>query len=157
MGHLRSGGWGSVIIFDCTVIELGGHGNNHMVKVGVEVTTLWDIKTKWWGIMVTCQQVVWVVDKTGLMGTSLGQLWWPNTLVSILGLMDSHVWWPDSVMDLALSEVPLLEVIRSILLMGRVDLGQEFHLLSEFDLIKTFLNEEIVLLMHSSVATLAGS
>jgi hypothetical protein len=52
-------------------MELRGHGNNHVIEVGVKVTTLRDIETKWWGIMVTCEQVVWVVDKTGLMGTSL--------------------------------------------------------------------------------------
>lgn len=128
-----------------------------MIEVGVEVTTFWDIETKWWGIMVTCKQVVWVVDKTGLMGTSLGQLWWPNTLVSILSLMDSHVWWPDSVMDLTLSKVPLLEVVRTILLMSWVDLRQVNHLLSQFNLIETFFNKKIVFLMHSTVASLAGS
>jgi hypothetical protein len=71
--------------------------------------------------------------------------------------MDGHVGWPDSVVNLTLSEVPLLEVVRAVLLMTRMDLGQVDHLLSELDLGETFVDEEIVLLMHGTVATLAGS
>jgi len=71
--------------------------------------------------VITGEQIVWVVGKTGLMGGSLGEFWWPDTLVGIFSLMDGHVWWPDSVLDLSLSEVPLLEVITSVLLMSGVN------------------------------------
>lgn len=107
--------------------------------------------------MVARQQVVGVVRETRLMGGGLGELWRPDTLVGVLGLMDSHVWWPDSIMDLSLTEVPLLEVVTSVLLMGWVNLGEIDHLAAELNLGETFLDEQIVFLMHSSVAALAGS
>ena len=71
--------------------------------------------------------------------------------------MDSHVGGPDSVVNFALTEVPLLEVVRAVLLMGGVHLGQVDHLLSEFVLLETFVDEQIVLLMHGTVASRAGS
>ena len=38
-----------------------------------------------------------------------------------------------------------------------VDLGQVDHLASQLDLGETFVNEQIVLLMHGAVAALAGT
>jgi hypothetical protein len=60
-------------------------------------------------------------------------------------------------MDLTLTEVPLLEVVTAVLLMGGVDLGQENHLGTEFLLGETLFDKEIVFLMHSTVAALAGT
>ena len=71
--------------------------------------------------------------------------------------MDSHVWWPDSVRDSSLSVVPLLEEVRSVLLMGWMDLGKVDHLGFELLLLETLVHQEIVLLMHGTVASLAGS
>jgi len=138
-------------------VQLGGHGNNHVIEVGVEVATLRDIKTEWGSVVVASQQVIGVVGETRLHVTCLGQLWGPHTLVGVLGLMDGHVGWPDSVVNSALSEVPLLEVIRAVLLMTRVNFGQEDHLGSQLVLLETFVNKEIVLLMHSAVAALAST
>jgi len=111
VGHLWSGSWGTIVVLNHTVVQLWGHGDNHVIVVWVEVATLWHIKTEWWCVMVTGQQVVWVVGQTRLHVTSLGQLWWPHTLVGVLSLMDGHVGWPDSVVNLSLTEVPLLEVV----------------------------------------------
>jgi hypothetical protein len=58
-------------------------------------------------------------------------------------------------MDDSLSEVPLLEVIASVLLVSGVDLGSEDHPVHQFSLLETLVDEEIVLLMHGSVAALA--
>jgi hypothetical protein len=157
VGHLGSGGGGTVVVLDHTIVKLGRHSNNHVIVVGVEVTTLGHIKTKWRCVMVTSEQVVGVVGDTRLHRTGLGQLRRPDTLIGVLGLMDGHVRWPDSVLNLTLSEVPLLEVVRTILLMTGVDLGQVNHLGSEFDLGETFVDKEIILLMHSTVAALTGS
>jgi hypothetical protein len=41
--------------------------------------------------------------------------------------------------------------------MSWVNLGQEDHLASEFNLLETFIDQEIVFLMHGTVATLTGS
>ena len=60
-------------------------------------------------------------------------------------------------MDHTLSEVPLLEVIASVLLMGRVDLGSKDHSVHELSLLETLVYQEIVLLMHGTVAALARS
>jgi len=91
------------------------------------------------------------------MGSGLGEFWRPNTLIGIFSLMNGHVWWPDSVMDLSLAEIPLLEVITSVFLMSRVNLGKIDHLAAQFDLSETFINEQVVFLMHGTVAALAGS
>lgn len=157
VSHLRSRSWSTIFELNHTVVKLGRHGNNHVIEVRIEITTFGNIMTKWSSVVVSSQQVVRIVGKTGLMGTSFGKFWWPNTLVGILSLMDSHVWWPDSVMDLSLSEVPLLEVITSVLLMSRVNFGQVDHLGHEFSLSETLVDEKIVLLVHSAVTALAGS
>lgn len=60
-------------------------------------------------------------------------------------------------MDLTLSEVPFLEEVTAILLMRGMDLRKVHHLLLEFHLGETLLHEEIILLVHGSVAALAGS
>ena len=60
-------------------------------------------------------------------------------------------------MDHTLSEVPLLEVITSVLLVGGVDLGSENHAVHELSLLETLVDQEIVLLMHGTVASLARS
>ena len=71
--------------------------------------------------------------------------------------MDSHIWRPHSIVDDSLSEVPFLEEITSVLLMSWVNLWEEDHLLHELILFETLVNQEIVFLMHSSVASLACS
>lgn len=48
VGHLGCGGGGTIIILDHTIVKLGRHGDNHMIVVGVEVTTLGHIETEWW-------------------------------------------------------------------------------------------------------------
>ena len=137
-------------------MELRGHRNDHMIVVRVEVATLGHIKAERWGVVVTSEQVVGVVDKTRLMGSSLGELRGPDSHVGVLSLMDSHIWWPDSVMDLTLPEVPLLEEVTAVLLMSGMDLRKVHHFALEFHLGETLVDEKIVLLVHSSVAALAG-
>ena len=107
--------------------------------------------------MVPGKQVVRVVDQTRLMGSSLGKLGGPHSHVGVLCLMDSHIGWPDPVMDLTLTEVPFLEEVTAVLLMRGMDLRKVHHLLLEFHLGETLLNEEIVLLVNGSVAALARS
>jgi hypothetical protein len=138
-------------------VELRRHSDDHVIEVGVEVTTLGDIKTEGWVIVVTGQQVVGVVDQTGGVGGGLGELRGPHTVVGILGLMNGEVGWPDSIMDLSLSEVPLLEVVSTVLLVSRMDFGGKDHLVHKFSLLESLVDQEIVLLMHSSVAALARS
>lgn len=157
MGHLRRGGWGSIVVLNHTVVQLWGHGDNHVIEVGVEITTLRNVVAEGGFVMETSQQVVSIVGQTDLVSSDLAEIWGPDTLVGLLCLMDSHVGWPDSVVDLALTEVPLLEVVRSILLVSWVDLGQVNHLASKLNLSETLVDEQIILLMHSAVATLAGS
>ena len=71
--------------------------------------------------------------------------------------MDSHVWWPHSIVNTSLSKVPFLEEISSVFLMTWVDLWKINHLVHELSLFETLVYQEIILLMHSSVATLTGS
>mgnify|MGYP006974871390 FL=1 len=60
-------------------------------------------------------------------------------------------------MDDSLSVVPLLEEVTSVFLMTWMDLWKIDHLVREFPLHETLVDQEIVFLMDSSVATLAGS
>jgi len=157
MGHLGSGRGGAVVVLDHAVMELRGHGDDHVIVVRVEVTTLGHIKTERRRIMVASQQVVWIVDKSRLMGSSFGQLRGPYTHVGVLRLMDSHIGRPDSVMDLPLSEVPFLEEVTSVLLMRGMHLREVLHGLLELHLSETLADEKIVFLVHGTVATLARS
>jgi hypothetical protein len=58
-------------------------------------------------------------------------------------------------MNDSLSEVPLLEVVSSVFLMSWVDLRCEDHFAHQLSLFKSLVHKQIVLLMHSSVTTLA--
>merc|ERR1712167_80762 len=60
-------------------------------------------------------------------------------------------------MDHALTVVPLLEVVTSVLLMGRVNSGKVLHHGEELCLLETLVHQQVVFLMHSSVASLARS
>ena len=60
-------------------------------------------------------------------------------------------------MDLSLPIVPLLEVVTSVLLMGGMDLGEVDHPLLELHLGEALVDDKVVLLMHGSMASLAGS
>jgi hypothetical protein len=71
MSHLGSGRRSTVIVFDHTIMELRGHSNNHVIEVWVEITTLRYINTEWGTVVITSQQVVGVVMKTRVHGTSL--------------------------------------------------------------------------------------
>ena len=93
-----------------------------MIEVGIEVTTFWNVVTERGFVMETSQQVVSVVGQADLVSCNLAQIWGPDTLVGLLGLMNSHIGWPDSVVDLALTEVPLLEVVTAVLLVGWMNL-----------------------------------
>mmetsp|Transcript_30226 Transcript_30226/g.40176 ORF Transcript_30226/g.40176 Transcript_30226/m.40176 type:complete len:346 (-) Transcript_30226:171-1208(-) len=157
VGHLGRGGRSAILVFDHAVMELRGHGDDHVIVVRVEVATLGDIETEGRRVVVAGQQVVGVVDETGLVSARLGQLGRPHAHVGVLGLMDGHVGWPDSVVDLALAVIPLLEEVASVFLMGGVHLRQIHHLLLELHLPETLVHEQIVLLVHGTVAALAGT
>lgn len=128
-----------------------------MIVVWVEVSAFWNIDTERWGVVITGQQIVRVVDETWVMGVCLGQIWWPDTLIGVLSLMDSHVWWPHSIVDNSLSAVPLLEEVTSVFLMCWMHFWEVNHLLHELVLIETLVDQEIILLMHGSVTALASS
>ena len=138
-------------------MELRGHGNDHVIIVGIEVAALGNVQTEGSVVVVTCQQVVRVVNQTWLMSVSLRELRRPHTIVGVLCLMNCEVGCPDSIMNHTLSEVPLLEVIASVLLMGGVDLGSIDHAVHELSLLETLVDQEIILLMHGTVAALARS
>ena len=138
-------------------MELLRHSNNHVIVVWIEVSTLWYIKTEWWVVVVSRQQVVRIVDQTRVVRSCLGEIWRPDTEVGILGLMNSHVWWPHSVVDDSLSKVPLLEEVSSVLLMSWMNLRQVDHLFHKLILSETLVHQQVILLMHGSVASLTGS
>lgn len=58
-------------------------------------------------------------------------------------------------MNDSLSEVPLLEVVSSVFLMSWVDLRGEDHFAHQFSLFESLVHKQIILLMHSSVTSLA--
>jgi len=155
MRHLRCRCGYAIVILDHTVVQLRGHSDNHVIVVRVEVAALGDIDTEWRLVVVAGHEIVGVVRETGGHGGGLGEFWGPHAQVGSLGLVDGLVWWPDSVMDNALTIIPLLEEVTAMLLMSGVDTGQELHGLVKLCLLETLVHKEIVFLMHGSVATLA--
>ena len=136
-------------------MELLRHSNNHVVVVWVEMSSLWDIETEWWVVVVTGQEIVGVVDKTWGHHVYLREIWWPDTKVGSLGLVHSLVWWPHSVVDNSLPDIPLLEEVALIFLMSWSNLLELDHSVHEFSLLEDLVDHEIVFLMDSSVAALA--
>jgi len=140
MCHLRSTRWHSIFILNHSIMQLRGHSNNHMIKVGIKISTFWYIMSKWRSIMITCQQIIRIVDKTRLMGSNLWQFWGPDSTVCSFSLVDCKIGRPHPVMDLSLSIVPLLEVVTFVFLMGRVDSWGKDHLVHKFSLLETLVN-----------------
>ena len=60
-------------------------------------------------------------------------------------------------MDHSLPVVPLLEIISFVLLMRWMQFLQKDHSVHQLSLSKTFINKQIVFLMHRSMTTLAHS
>jgi hypothetical protein len=121
-------------------MELGRHGNDHVIKVGVEVSAFRDIQTEGRVVVVTSQQVVGVVDHTRAVVESLRQIWGPHSHVRILGLVHGHVRRPHAVINDSLSEVPLLEIVTLVLLVGGVNLREEDHLVNQLSLLETLVH-----------------
>jgi len=71
MGHLWSGCFGTIIVFNHTVMELWRHSNDHVIVVWVEMSSLWNIKTEWRIVMISSHQVIRIVDETWRVGSSL--------------------------------------------------------------------------------------
>lgn len=72
VSHLRSRGRSAIIVLYHTVMQLGRHCYDHMIEVGIEVTTFWHIVTKGRVVVVTCHYVVRIVDDSTTMGSSSG-------------------------------------------------------------------------------------
>ena len=64
---------------------------------------------------------------------------------------------PHSIMDHSLPVVPLLEIISFVLLMSWMQFLQKDHSVHQLSLSETFINKQIVFLMHRTVTTLANS
>tara|TARA_B110000305_G_C19310800_1_gene573888 strand:+ start:78 stop:512 length:435 start_codon:yes stop_codon:yes gene_type:complete len=72
MSHLWGRSWSAIFILDHTIMKLRRHSNNHVIVVWVEMSTLWDVETEWRIVVVSSQQIVWIVDQTRVMRSSLG-------------------------------------------------------------------------------------
>jgi len=131
MGHLGSRRRGTVLVLDHSVVELRGHSDDHVIVVRVEVPALRDVESEGRAVVVAGQEVIRVVDVSRAVGDSLGQILGPESSVGVLSVMHGEVWWPDAVMDLSLSEVPLLEEVALVFLMSRMNLAKEDHLVHQ--------------------------
>ena len=138
-------------------MELRRHTDDHVIVVGIEVSAFRNIESKRWVVVIASQQVIRVVDVSWTVGSSLGEVLGPESSVSVLGVVHGKVWRPDSVMNSSLSEVPLLEEVAFVLLVARVDFAEEDHLVHEFPLFETLVDEQVVFFVDGSVAALAGS
>lgn len=64
MGHLWGTSWCTILILYHTIMELRRHSNNHVIKVWIEISTFWYIKTEWWIVVISSQKIIWIVDQT---------------------------------------------------------------------------------------------
>lgn len=120
IGHLRGRGRGTIIIINHTVIELTGHTNNHMIKVGVEVLALGDIQTLGRLVVVTGQDVVDVVESSGSV-TDLGEVSGPHPAVGVLALLLGVVGGVNTVVDQTVTVLPLLVIVLFEVMVSGVD------------------------------------
>lgn len=139
MSHLWCTWRNTIIVFNHAIVQLRRHSNNHMIEIWIEESTFWNIMTEGRIIVISCQQVVGVVDETWWVRIGLGQLGWPHTLISTFSLMHCEIRGPDSVMDDSLSEVPFLEVISSVFLMSWMNSWSVDHLSHQLSLFETLV------------------
>ena len=154
VGHLGSGGWGSIFVFEHPVVELSGHTEDHMVIVGVEVFSFGDVHAIWGLEVVACHDVVDIVDSSW-SHSDLGEIYGPDTAVGIFCLILGEVGGVDMIVDEAITLIPLLIVI----LLEMVVSGMDSEVLSnpggQFQLFVCLVKKQIVLFTHHTVAVCA--
>ena len=122
MCHLRCTWWYSIVVFNHPIVQLWRHSNNHVIKIGIEESTFWNIMTERWVVMEPSQNVIGVVDETWRVWVHFGKIRRPYSLVSAFGLMYSEIRGPHSIMDNSLPEVPFLEEISLVFLVSWMEL-----------------------------------
>lgn len=80
-----------------------------MAEIRVEVLAFWDFKSIRWSVVISCQNVVDVVDSTWSI-SNLREISRPNSSIGILGLILGDVVGIDVVMNIPGSLVPFLVV-----------------------------------------------
>jgi hypothetical protein len=83
--------------------------------------------SKWWIIMISCEQIIRIINHSWRMGISFWQFRWPNSTISIFSLMNCKIRSPDSIMNNTLTEVPFLEVVSLVFLMSWMNFRWENH------------------------------
>jgi len=139
--HLGSRSGSSVVVLNHAVVQLWGHSDDHVVVVRVEESSLRHIQTKRRVVVETGHQVIDVVDVSGVVRSSLGEILGPETSVGVLCVMHSEIRGPYSIMDRSLSIIPFLEEITLILLMCWMHFSKENHLIHKFSLFETLINK----------------
>ena len=127
-----------------------------MIEVRIEVFSLRDIHAERRGEVISCGDIIDVVETTG-SELDLGEISWPNTSVSILSLILGEIWWVDVIGDDSISLIPFLEVVLLEMLMSRVD-SEIAHHLCKLELLVCLIKEIIVLLVDHTmtVATISS-
>jgi hypothetical protein len=137
-------------------VKLWRHSNDHVIEVGIEVSSFWDIMSEGRVVVEPSHDIVGIVNESWGVGIHFGKIRRPDSLIGTFSLMNSEVRRPHSVMDNSLSEVPFLEEVSLVLLVSWVKLRKEDHFVNKFSLLETLIHQEIVLLMNSAMATLAS-
>ena len=120
-----------------------------MIEVRIEVFSLRDIHAERRGKVISCGDIIDVVETTG-SELDLGEISWPNTSVSILSLILGEIWWVDVIGDDSISLIPFLEVVLLEMLMSRVN-SEIAHHLCKLELLVSLVKKIIVFLVDHTV------
>ena len=121
-----------------------------MIEVWIEGFSLRDIHAEGRWEVISCGNVVDIVETTG-SELDLGEISWPNTTISILSLILGEIWWVNVIGNDSISFVPFLEVVLLEVLMSRVD-SEIAHHLSQLELLVSLVKEIVVLLVDHTMA-----
>ena len=128
-----------------------------MIEVRIEILSFRDVNTKRRLVVITSQHIIHISRQAGVMRSNFRKILWPETSVCIFSLMDCKVWGPDAVVNHSLSEIPFLEIVSLMLLVGWVYSWKIHHLVHELSLLERLVNQQVILSVDCSMAPLARS
>jgi len=126
-----------------------------MVEVRIEMLSLRNISSERCLVMIPSQNVINIIGSTRSQ-SDLGKISWPNSVIRVFGLILGKIRGVDIIVDDSVSVVPLLVVVLLVVVMTWVD-GEHCHSGGEFELLVSFVQEDVVFSPLHSMAVSAVS
>lgn len=101
-------------------MQLPGHTDNHVVEIGIEVFSLWNVHSIWGFEMIAGHDIVDVVDSSW-SESDFEEISWPDSTVGVFSLILGIIWSVNVIMNISVSFIPLLIIILLEVLMCGVN------------------------------------